>query len=381
MAKRSTTTRGLTVSPSIEHDSSAKKKKDDKPEELLSKTALDFCGKCKKKCKGESIQCDLCGLWAHASCEGINKDQYKAITTFSALENVVYYCRNNDCSNRVKFIINEWAKSQDTCKIDEIVTNLTQKHISNEYQILQKAVSDLSNKILHLQAQESDLCTQIKNTSVVLNKHPDKNKLPTQDRKCNVVVYGIDECPQNTPRNIRLQKDTDAVTKIFGNIEVIVEPSLILDCYRLGKYNPQKSKPRPILVKLQRAIDVSSILANKGSLSAPISIQPDKSPAELQIESILLKERWNLIQAGHQRKSIRINSRTSRIYLNNQVFGKVENSKFVHSTQHSAPLSSSNNQPPANQPMDSQEPLITLVSPTAQSMDRQPPLPVETQSS
>ena len=122
MAKRSTTTRGLTVSPSNEHDPGAKKKKDDKPEELLSKTALDFCGKCKKKCK--------------------------------------------------------------------------------------------------------------------------------------------------------------------------------------GKYNPQKSKPRPILVKLQRAIDASSILANKGSLSAPISIQPDKSPAELQIESILLKERWNLIQAGHQRKAL-----------------------------------------------------------------------------
>ena len=100
---------------------------------------------------------------------------------------MVYYCHNNDCSNCVKFIINEWAKSQDTCKIDEIVTNLTQKHLSNKYQTLQKAVSDLSNKILHLQAQESDLCTQIKNTSVALDKHPDKNKSPTQDRKCNVV--------------------------------------------------------------------------------------------------------------------------------------------------------------------------------------------------
>ena len=58
-------------------------------------------------------------------------------------------------------------------------------------------------------------------------------------------------------------------------------------------------------MKLQRAIDASSILANKGSLSAPISIQPDKSPVELQIESILMKERWNLIQAGHQHKTIR----------------------------------------------------------------------------
>ena len=179
MAKRS---RGLIVSPdklSNEHDSSVKKKKDDKPEELLTKTALDLCGKCKKKCKGESIQCDLCGLWAHASCEGINKDQYKAITTFSAIENVVYYCRNNDCSNCVKFIINEWAKSQDTHKIDEIVTNLTQKHLSNEYQILQKAVSDLSNKILHLQAQESDCVLKSKILQLLLiNIQIKTNHLP-----------------------------------------------------------------------------------------------------------------------------------------------------------------------------------------------------------
>ena len=35
-----------------------------------------------------------------------------------------------------------------------------------------------------------------------------------------VVVYGVDESSQNTSRNVRLQRETDAVTKIFGNIEV-----------------------------------------------------------------------------------------------------------------------------------------------------------------
>ena len=78
------------------------------------------------------------------------------------------------------------------------------------------------------------------------------------------------------------------------------------------------------------------------------------SPAELQIESLLLKERWSLIQAGHQRKSIRINSRTSSIYLNNQVFGKVINSKFVRSLNHTSTVNEAD-----------QEPLITLASPAA----------------
>jgi len=60
---------------------------------------MDLCGKCSKKFsnKSESIQCDLCGLWAHASCEDISKDQYKAIKSLSGLDSVVYYRHNNDC--------------------------------------------------------------------------------------------------------------------------------------------------------------------------------------------------------------------------------------------------------------------------------------------
>ena len=67
------------------------KKKEGKSEELVSKMVLDFCDKYKKKCKGESIQCDLCGLWVHTSCEGITRDQCRAITAFSTIDNMVYY--------------------------------------------------------------------------------------------------------------------------------------------------------------------------------------------------------------------------------------------------------------------------------------------------
>ena len=49
-----------------------------------------------------------------------------------------------------------------------------------------------------------------------------------------MVIYGVDECPQNTSCNVHLQKDTDALTKLFASIEVTVEPRLILNCYRLA---------------------------------------------------------------------------------------------------------------------------------------------------
>ena len=55
----------------------------DKTELILTKP-LNSWDKCGKKClsKGESIQCDLCGTWAHANLWGflnITRDQYKAI--------------------------------------------------------------------------------------------------------------------------------------------------------------------------------------------------------------------------------------------------------------------------------------------------------------
>ena len=78
----------------------------DKSEQILSK-ALDFCGKCNKRCtaKGESVQCDLCGNWAHANRENITCDQYKVIKTLSSLHNLVYYCNTHDCISRIKNIV------------------------------------------------------------------------------------------------------------------------------------------------------------------------------------------------------------------------------------------------------------------------------------
>ena len=80
----------------------------DKSEIILIKP-LTNCAKCGKKClsKGESIQCDLCGTWEHANWENISRDQYKAITPFSSLNNLVYYCQVHDCLNHVKNIISD----------------------------------------------------------------------------------------------------------------------------------------------------------------------------------------------------------------------------------------------------------------------------------
>ena len=87
---------------------------------LLSKP-LDVGGKCNKKCtstKGESIQCDLCGMWAHTTCEGISREQFKAVKALSSLNNFVYYCQTHDCASRIKNITADWCQSHDASQIN-----------------------------------------------------------------------------------------------------------------------------------------------------------------------------------------------------------------------------------------------------------------------
>ena len=58
-------------------------------------------------------------------------------------------------------------------------------------------------------------------------------------------------------------------------------------------------------------------------MSRPHSIKPDMSREQRLLESILMKERWGLIQSGVARKSIKI-----RLFVNNKLHGQVINSKF-----------------------------------------------------
>ena len=118
------------------------------------------------------------------------------------------------------------------------------------------------------------------------------------EKKFNVVVYGIAEGPKGTPRLERVKQDLSSVVLVLSELSSSVQAHAIKDCYRLGKFNPQRLKSRPILVRLIRIADVHSILSNRGSLSSPIYIKPDMTKEERHRESVLLKERWNLIQSG-----------------------------------------------------------------------------------
>jgi len=89
----------------------------------------------------------------------------------------------------------------------------------------------------------------------------------------------------------------------FSSANVPIQASSIRDFYRLGKFRCDQTRPRPILL---RVFDAEAVLSKRSSFHAPIVIKQYMTKEERLIESILLRERWNLFQNGTDRKFIKI---------------------------------------------------------------------------
>ena len=148
-----------------------------------------------------------------------------------------------------------------------------------------------------------------------------------RDRKCNIILYGLQECPKGTIRSVRTKQEVEKVMEIFASIDKDVGPQSIRDCFRLGKYKEPNSRPRPVLVKMNRSIDVINLLAVHRNPPDHLTIKPDLSPEERELDSILMKVRWELIQSGQNKKDIKIQS--TKLYLKGNLYGSVTDSKFV----------------------------------------------------
>jgi len=141
--------------------------------------------------------------------------------------------------------------------------------LSNVIQDLHTATVSLTETIQLLQfsvSKQSPTPDQLSNTTADTKKTFQKK--PQQDRKFNVVIYGINEYPKGTPRHERSGLDLSSVARI---ITKVINPLSIRDLHRLGKYQEKSRHPRPILTRFNRAIDVSLLLSKPSSL--PIGIR------------------------------------------------------------------------------------------------------------
>ena len=324
--------RVLQVSPT-DANKSAKKKPPNKSficpvcEEFIKDSSATSDGQ-------DSILCEgTCGTWLHRKCAGLSKKAFQ-----------------NVCNSKKPFLCSH-------CVIN--------KH-EEEITSLKSAIQVLTDQLSSIQAKLSDpdksnapkASSQVPQQKIA--KPSQQSQPPSSfERNYNVVVYGIKESAAKTTRSARSKHDQESLTPIFTSIDPSIQNSFIKDFHRLGKYKPDHTRPRPILVKFLRAIDAQFVLAKRDKISQPIIIKPDLSKEDRDIQSILLRERWNLIQTGVGRRLIKI--RNNQIYVNNQLFGHVQGDKFFHSDS-----SSSCNQSPRSSPPPSS---LTVAHTSTEQMD------------
>lgn len=277
-----------------------------------------------KKAGDDAIECDgSCATWLHRCCAGLTKEAYLAV---SKLPNPFFcpHCRLDNQELEIK-------------ALRETVGNLSIK-LSAACDAITKLESSsaAANTLLrpsyanvaHSGTALVDPPNQVNTTTSAKSDGPSSanNSQLNAQRKFNVLIFGIKESNKGTHRHERHKQVMTNVGEVLSTIDPLVSETSICDCFRLGRFSDDKI--RPVLVKLIRAVDVMSVLSNRRKLASlpGISIKPDLPPHERQVESLLLKERWSLIQNGVPKNSIKI--KKNSIFVNNEKHGIIRNCEF-----------------------------------------------------
>lgn len=262
-----------------------------------------------------AIFCDgECQSWLHSKCAGLSKTRLAEVSK----DNNTFYCPQCQLARQSVELASLMSY------IESLSTDMAR--MKNQLDSL-LAPSDHATQAESAPSGPSR-STYAKIVSRDSNPQPIL-KVPPQDRKSNLVIYGIAECPQGTSRTSRFTKDLEQVISTLTPLVSSISENAVRDCFRLGKYDPTTTKRRPMLVKLNRVHDVRLALSNRASLSSTpsISIKPHMSPDEARTESILLHKRRDLINLGTPSKEIKI--RGNRLFLGKLLLGVVEDSEFV----------------------------------------------------
>ena len=307
-------------------------------ERALCKSAKKTCPICckviqeatKAKDGQDAIFCDgPCQKWHHRWCASVHKDDFQK----NSLSNALFMCPSC-CFSEHRQLISSLVNSVEDLKAEVArLKNHVPISVSNLVPLSTPVSADSNNTACSADVQSNINLSASKDSSIrppaQLKTTPRGISTNQFDTNFNIVVFGVDECPIGTNRLVRHNSDLNSVASITTSMVTNINANSISDCFRLGKFNPERQRPRPILVKFIRSSDVQSVLSNRGKLSKPIYIKPYMSPEDRRNDLSLLRERWCLIQSAIERQSIKI--RGMRIYVKNKLVGEITQSKFQYS--------------------------------------------------
>ena len=205
-----------------------------------------------KKKGDDSIFCNgECNGWIHRRCAGLSKAKFAAYTTSD--ESVKFYCPT--CR------VGRLEASMKAVQQELHELSLSSRSMTAEVNTLKRlpfgniSSSTSNRRSLPVATATTDSSPEFRLRSSIAGRS--KN-----DRKSNVVIFGIKEHPKGTRRSERLSSDLEECTSLLSSIDHSINECYIRECVRLGKYD--ESKCRPVLVTLNRSRDVLLILSMQG---------------------------------------------------------------------------------------------------------------------
>lgn len=280
-----------------------------------------------KRLGQDAIECNgSCATWLHRHCAGLTREAYLAASN----TDTPFYCpqcRLDQQELDIKSLRDLVTKlsSQLSVACEEIAclkrSSLSEPESVNSSNGDQGTRSvDGPSVIVNTGASGSRSYAQVARGSLQ-QESSFFTSSKSHDRKSNLVLFGVDECDTGTSWLQRSMNDIGNVTSILTGLDQSIHNSSVLECKRLGKFKPDSTNSRPILARMARPVDVMCVLSNKNKLTGPIFIKPDLTREERNIEKLLLKERWTLIQSGISRRDIRI--RQSALFVKGELHAMV----------------------------------------------------------
>lgn len=284
----------------------------------------------------DSIFCDgECQSWIHRRCAGLSKLAFSKLCSVSNTK--PFYCPNcrleqqsleiSELKSTLSKVVVELAKFKENVSKAPSPCECSETFTSEEGS--PSSMPLLYSKVASADCSSTPVVARLSKATRASVKPPG-SKTTVDTKKFNLVVYGIKECEKGLARMKRVLSDIETVCKSVKLISPDFSQHQIKDCFRLGKYSESLKRPRPLLVKLNSVSDVVAILSKRTSLpsSSNVYIKPDLSASERKQELVLLKERRVLMNAGIERKLIKL--RGNKLYVGGEIRGQVVDGVFVN---------------------------------------------------
>ena len=125
------------------------------------------CPHCGEACLSESkaVQCDLCGIWVHAVCEGISNELYDKFNDVCAnVSSLSYYCEANHCNSRIKQLVHTHYAN-----VDQQVDLPSLRTLQAEQANLHRLISKVSTKVDNLKSRNDVLYSEVETASELVS--------------------------------------------------------------------------------------------------------------------------------------------------------------------------------------------------------------------